>query len=560
MRKNIFKITLFVAFVTLAIASFGQSSTYIDAVRAYQSKAYDVAQELLLEEIQTNPNNDAAYYYLALIEKDLNPESLLVDKYFNKALELSPDNFWYKYFLAMHYADTGRAEVTTILMEELIEANPKNRSLYFELANLYLQQKDIEKALKTLDKIEGLTGKNEIISLTRLDLSISANPASEKDAYKTLEEDYKQIQTPMMATALADYHASMFEDSLALSFYNQALDMDDTYVPAYYGRAHVYQALRQYDNYFQDIQKFIKDKGTNPAVKGEYIQSITENPQIVRAFMEEIDTLMLELHTTHPADTSLNTLEGVYYYQTGREAFAIELFRQNTELYPESESLALQYLMILYYNQNWDVVVPIASEMLEKNPYQSDVRQLRAIGYTFIEKLPEAIKDYEFIRNSAPKDSSIIVMSNLALGDLYFQVSNFNESQKCFERVLRLDPNNIGALNNYAYYLSLEGKKLKKAKEMSQKTIKAEPDNPTYIDTYAWILHLLGQDVEAKAMFKHAMLYGGKESAVILDHYAEVLYDLKEYDLAFIYWDQAKNMDSTLGIEEKIAVKKATIK
>ena len=36
------------------------------------------------------------------------------------------------------------------------------------------------------------------------------------------------------------------------------------------------------------------------------------------------------------------------------------------------------------------------------------------------------------------------------------------------------------------------------------------------------------------------MLYGGKESPAVLDHYAEVLFALKEYDLAFIYWSQAK--------------------
>ena len=36
------------------------------------------------------------------------------------------------------------------------------------------------------------------------------------------------------------------------------------------------------------------------------------------------------------------------------------------------------------------------------------------------------------------------------------------------------------------------------------------------------------------------MLYGGKDNAVILDHYAEVLYVLGEYDLAQVYWDQAK--------------------
>ena len=90
-------------------------------------------------------------------------------------------------------------------------------------------------------------------------------------------------------------------------------------------------------------------------------------------------------------------------------------------------------------------------------------------------------------------------------------------------------------LNNYAYYLSLEGKNLKKARDMSSKTITSEPDNPTYLDTYAWILHLMGLDIEAKSYFKHAMLYGGKESKTILEHYAIVLEALGEKDLSVYY-------------------------
>ena len=125
--------------------------------------------------------------------------------------------------------------------------------------------------------------------------------------------------------------------------------------------------------------------------------------------------------------------------------------------------------------------------------------------------------------------------------------------------MLKTNPNYAPTLNNYAYYLALEGKNLKKAKAMSEITIKQEPDNPTYLDTYAWILHLLGQNIEAKAIFKHAMLYGGKENAVIMDHYGDVLFALKEYDLAFVYWNQAKALDDTLGIEEKIKAKKAEI-
>jgi Tfp pilus assembly protein PilF len=93
---------------------------------------------------------------------------------------------------------------------------------------------------------------------------------------------------------------------------------------------------------------------------------------------------------------------------------------------------------------------------------------------------------------------------------------------------------------------------------MSRKTIEAEPDNATYLDTYGWILYLLDRAEEARPHFKHAMLYGGKDSAVILDHYAEVLYALKEYDMAFVYWNLArqKNAGDIPDLEERIEARK----
>ena len=94
---------------------------------------------------------------------------------------------------------------------------------------------------------------------------------------------------------------------------------------------------------------------------------------------------------------------------------------------------------------------------------------------------------------------------------------------------------------------------------MSRRTIEAEPDNATYLDTYAWILHLQGKTAEAKPHFKHAMLYGGKDSPVILDHYAEVLYALKEYDMAFVYWNIAKQKNASgevKGLDEKVKQKR----
>lgn len=544
------------AFLFYTFISFGQSSTYLRALQLYQNNDYTQAKPLFQKEIADNPKNDAAYYYLAMIcaedEKSYNE----AEKYFKTALNMDPENFWYKYYLAMLYQASDRGELTCSLLEELIDKYPEKSGLYYDAINAYFSQNETEKALAVMDKVEVKGGKNEMFALTRMNLMINKNKGDEKEAYAFLEEYYKDCKSPRMAAMLGDYCVRNYNDSLALDYYNQAIDMDSDYTPAYYGKAHIYQILRQYDKYFENIKYFIKDKDIRPESKAEYLNNLMESPQFVVAFIEEIDTLMLDAHNAHPMDTTLNSLLGFYYYQTDRQYLAIEIFRQTCELYPDSKKAAVQYASVLYSCNAWDLLKEATDSMLVRFPKDTDLRQLRAIAKWQINDLQGAIEDYTRLTELAPKDSAVTVFANSALGDLCYLTNQTKKAYKHYDKVLKCDPNYLPVLNNYAYYLSIEGKNLKKAREMSKKTIEQEPDNPTYLDTYAWILHLVGQDLEAKALFKHAMLYGGKESAVIVDHYAEVLYSLKEYDLAYIYWNQAKAMDDTLGITEKIQKRK----
>ena len=138
------------------------------------------------------------------------------------------------------------------------------------------------------------------------------------------------------------------------------------------------------------------------------------------------------------------------------------------------------------------------------------------------------------------KDTSVTIPAYSALGDALYQGGQPKEAFKAYKKALKLNPDYNPVFNNYAYFLSLEGKQLSKAAKMSLKTVQTEPDNATYLDTYGWILHLQGKDAEAKPYFKRAMTHGGKDNATILEHYADVLDALGEASLARAYRSSAQ--------------------
>ena len=151
-------------------------------------------------------------------------------------------------------------------------------------------------------------------------------------------------------------------------------------------------------------------------------------------------------------------------------------------------------------------------------------------------------------------ESNKLVVSDFysIMGDIYHEKKMAAESYDAYDSALVYNPDNIGALNNYAYYLSVERKDLDKAEEMSYKTVKAEPKNSTYLDTYAWILFEKGKYAEAKIYIDDAMKNGGEESDVIVEHCGDIYFMNGEKEEALKFWFKAKEM----GCESKTLDKK----
>jgi tetratricopeptide (TPR) repeat protein len=107
-------------------------------------------------------------------------------------------------------------------------------------------------------------------------------------------------------------------------------------------------------------------------------------------------------------------------------------------------------------------------------------------------------------------------------GDILGHVKNYEKAFEAYDEVLKLAPDHISTLNNYAWTLAISGGDLKKAEKMSQRTIQKEGNNPTYLDTYAWILHLQGQDQLALFYIKKAMEYASGDDGTIAEHYEQI--------------------------------------
>lgn len=537
-----------------------QENLIVSAVQKYNEGNYEAARATLSNLLQNDSRNDAAWYYLALVSL---AENDLVDAedYLKLALEIDPRNFWYRYRLAGIYAVTSRHELTIDIYENLLKDFPKKSDLYFDLVELYSAQNEYDKALATLDEIQTVLGDSESIAVYRFNLLRRLNRV--EDAYASLEEYNRKYSSPYILSTLADYEISMYNDSTALAYYNEALDLVPDYSPALLGKAEVLRMNRQYDEYFNTLYRFVDGTDTPVPGKTDYLMAVIQrtDPKFIRTFMPQLDTTMTKLLTVHPTDSSALHTAGAYYYSTGRLDRAKSCFEITARIYPESFSASASLVEFLMYAQMWQELSDEGRLAFERFPQEPAFLEMAGVGDYNLGDYEKVLQSCEMILDVAPRDSSRTLRSWSTMGDVYFLLGDKTKAYKAYEKALKINPDYVYVLNNYAYYLSLEKKSLKKAHKMSSRTIELEPDNATYLDTFGWILFLEGKSVEAKQIFKRAMLYGGKESAVILDHYAEVLYALKEYDMAFVYWNLARqrNNGDIPDLEDKINIRKAAV-
>ena len=119
-----------------------------------------------------------------------------------------------------------------------------------------------------------------------------------------------------------------------------------------------------------------------------------------------------------------------------------------------------------------------------------------------------------------------------------------------YEKALSYNASNIPVLNNYSYFLAMEGQDLDKAERMSAQTVKAEPDNATYLDTYAWIFFKQGNYSLARIYLQNALDKTKEPSAELFEHYGDILFMLGEVDEAVTYWQKALEALSLIHISE----------
>ena len=413
-------ILLVCAFVSVASASAkpDSGSLIVSAVGYYNNKDYARAEALLKHVLTEEPDNDAALYYLGLCSlsrKDLDA----AEDYLTAAAGRDSTNFWYRHALASLYSMTSRPELTIDVYENLLKDFPKKSVLYFDLVELYSSQGEYEKALATLSEIETVFGMTESIAVFRFNLLLKMK--RQEEAYKTLEQYNQKYSSPYVLSTLAEHQLSVYNDSTALAYFDEALELAPDFSPALLGKAETLRMTRRYDEYFGVLGSYVENPSESSQAKADYLSAVLRqtDPKFIRAFAPKLDTVITKVVAVHPKDSVTLNLAGIYYYSTGRPAKAEEYFRLNAATYPLSLSANASYVEFLMYQQKWEELSQEGRKAFEKFPSETSFLEMASMGDYNLKNYDKVLEICDKVLEVAPSDSSAVLRSWSTKGDVY---------------------------------------------------------------------------------------------------------------------------------------------
>lgn len=531
---------------------------FLEAMRLKEKKDYASAFGLLQHCLDIHPNAASALYevsqyYMFLRQVPQGQEAL------EKAVANAPDNYWYSQGLASLYQQQNELDKAVTLLEQMVVRFPAKQDPLFNLLDLYGRQEKYDEVISTLNRLEKHMGKNEQLSMEKFRIYLQMK--DDKKAFQEIESLVQEYPMDMRyQVILGDVYLQNGKKQEAYDVYQKVLAAEPDNPMAIFSMASYYKQTGQEELYQQQLDTLLLNKKVTPDTKvGVMRQMIVENEQADKD-STQIIALFDRIMKQEQDDPQIPMLYAQYLLSKNMEAESVPVLEQVVDLDPTNNAARMMLIGAAVKKEDYKQIIKVCEPGIEATPDALEFYYYLAIAYNQAEKPDSVISICKRALEHKTADGKKEIVSEFysILGDMYHTQKQMKEAYAAYDSALVYNPSNIGALNNYAYYLSVERRDLDKAEEMSYKTVKAEPNNATYLDTYAWILFEKGNYAEARIYIDNAMKSeGGDKSDVIVEHCGDIYYMTGDVDGALTYWKKALEMGSeSKTLKQKIEKKK----
>ena len=533
---------------------------FLEAMVQRQKGNNDAAFDLLRHCLEINPDAAEAHYFIGQYYNALkDAETAMV--HIQRAAELAPDNETYMETLAQAYIRQDNHADAIAVIERLFDRHKDREDLLEMLFRLYQQEGDYEGAIDVLNRMEASDGKSELLSMAKSE--IYTRMGNEKAAVAEIEALAKQFPNDLQYMVMYGETLMMNDQTKkALAVFGKVLQEEPNNNRVLMSLRNYHQAQGHQTEADSLTMRILMNKDATTQERVTVIRQEISANEMAGGDSTKVLNLFRQILSQPQQDADMAILCATYMGLKEMPADSIiPVLEQVITIAPDNASARLQLVGYAWEKENMDRVISLCQEARQYTPSEMAFYYYQGIAYYKQEKLDEALSSFQNGLGVINEESNPSIVSDFyaVMGDILHQKGLAEEAFAAYDSCLQWKEDNMGCLNNYAYYLSERGEQLEKAEQMSYKTIKAEPRNSTYLDTYAWILFMQERYTEAKVYIDQALQHQDEtlDNSVIIEHAGDIYSQNNDIDRALSLWEEAqeKQPDKEL-LTRKIKLKK----
>ncbi|MCX6268984.1 MAG: tetratricopeptide repeat protein [Bacteroidetes bacterium] len=507
------------------------------------------AQDLFRQYIDRYPQDPVAYFELARLETELKSIDEAV-KMCRIACKLDPDNTWYSLFLAELCQGTSQLNEAIAIYEKLIEKNPDNLDYLYQLAILYLQVEKYQDAIKIYHQIDEKAGIDEEVTLQKQKIYLHLNDlkGAEREIQKLISAFPDE---PRYYSILAEFYMANNMQDKALATYQKIAVMDPDNAYIHMSMADYYRKTGNKEKAFEELRLGFANPNLDVDTKVNILLSFYTVNQIYNDLKEQAFILSKILIETHPKDPKVFSIYGDLLVQDKKLPEARDTFLQALALDSSRYVVWEQVLQLDLQMSEFEHLLTYSIRAAELFPDQPLPFLFSGLACLQLKKNEAALKALASGANLVVDNNDLLAQFYMYQGDALHAMKNDKEAYMAYERSLKMKEDNGYVLNNYAYYLSLEGRELEKAEKMAKQAVTLDPENASFQDTYGWVLFKQEKYKESAEWILKAVQNKEEPGAEVLEHYGDVLYKLGDATGALEYWLKAKQKGTGSELLEK---------
>jgi len=406
-----------------------------------------------------------------------------------------------------------------------------------EMLNLAGKQ---EEALACYNELEKRWGITEQVSLGKQ--SIFVKQGKKPEAYHEIENLLTKFQGETKYYGLlADMYLADSVMDKSLENYNKVLQYKPGDGFVQFSLSNYYRVVGDYAQSYEHLKKGFDNSSLELDAKIQMYMLLTqtEDHRLTDVQQRELIQILINQYVD---DERPRALLSEYYLAKKLNKEAREQLRLVVEINKGNYAYWERLLFVDNDLLDWKALHTDSKTAIKYFPEQPILYVLDAVSMIQQNNFKDVFAVLDSAEVNANNNNQVLSQIYTYRAEAYYKLKKYEDAYNWFDKVVKVDPQNYLAMNNYAYYLSLRSIRLDVAEKLSSLVVQNNPNNATYLDTYAWVLFKKKDYQLAKFYQESALSNSTEENPILVEHYGDILFFLNEKDKAVKQWEKSLKM------------------